>query len=67
MTTKDVSRMVVWLAVLISGIVLVMKLLGGAVHLLGGVFDLILGVVIVCALAILVIWMFHYAKTMRKK
>ena len=66
MSTKDISRLVVWLAVVISGIVLVTKLVSGAVHLVGGVFDLILGVIVVVALVCIVIWMFSYAKKMRK-
>ena len=42
------------LVVLVAGIV-------------GSLFNLILGIVVVIALVVIVIWMFAYAKKMRKK
>lgn len=48
-----------------SGIVLVCKLLSGAVGLVASFFNLILGLGVVLAVVLIVIWMFSYAK--RKK
>lgn len=48
-------------AVVIGAIVLVVKLVSGAITLIGGLFNVILGVVVVLAVAALVIWMFRYA------
>lgn len=48
-------------AVVIGAIVLVVKLISGAITLIGGLFNVILGVVVVLAVAALVIWMFRYA------
>lgn len=67
MSTKDISRLVVLVAVLVFGIVLVVKLIQGAAGIAGSLFNLILGVIVVVALVCIVIWMFGYARKIRKK
>ena len=67
MSTKEISRLVVLVAVLVFGIALVVKLIQGVVGIAGSLFNLILGIVVVVALVCIVIWMFSYAKKARKK
>lgn len=52
-------------ALVIGGIILVIKLIGGAFSLLGGFLNLILGLAVISALIAIVIWMFSYAKKNR--
>ena len=49
-------------AVLIAVIVLLVKLVGGAVTVVSTGFNTILGVVVLVALVSIVVWMFLYAK-----
>ena len=67
MSTKDISRLVVLTAVVITGIVLLVKLVSGAFSLLSGLANAALGIVVVIALVLIVIWMFRYAANMRRK
>ena len=67
MTTKQISRLVVMAAVVISGIVLIFKLITGAVSLAGNIFSTILGLAVIIAMIVIVVWMFSYAKKSRKK
>ena len=67
MSTKQISRIVVLVAVVISLVTLLVKLIQGTAGLVGSLFNLILGIVVVIALVAIVIWMFAYAKKMRKK
>ncbi|MBQ3803674.1 MAG: hypothetical protein II845_08275 [Oscillospiraceae bacterium] len=67
MSTKQISRIVVLLAIVISCVVLLVKLIQGTAGIVGSLFNLILGFVVVVALVVIVIWMFAYANKMRKK
>ena len=67
MTTKDISRLVVLLAVLVFGFMLIVKLIQGAAGIAGSLFNLILGIVVAVVLICIVIWMFWYASKKRKK
>lgn len=67
MTTKDISRLVVLLAVVVFVGMLAVKLISGAVTLVSGLFNTVLGVLLILGLIALVIWMFAYAKKKRKK
>ena len=67
MTTKDISRIVVVLAVVIFVGMLAVKLISGAVTLVGGLFNTVLGILLILGLIALVVWMFAYAKKKRKK
>ena len=67
MTTKDISRIVVVLAVVICIGMLAVKLISGAVTLVSGLFNTVLGVLLILGLIALVIWMFAYAGKKKKK
>ncbi len=67
MSTKEISRLVVLLAVLVFGFLLIVKLIQGTAGLVGSLFNLILGIVVAVALICIVIWMFWYANKKRKK
>ena len=66
MTTKDISRIVVVLAVVIFVGMLAVKLISGAVTLVSGLFNTVLGILLILGLIALVVWMFAYAKKHRK-
>ena len=42
-------------------LVLVVKIISGAITLISGLFNVILGVIVVLAVVALVVWMFRYA------
>ena len=65
MSTKQISRLVVLAAVIISLVVLLVKLIQGTAGIVGSAFNTVLGIVVVIALVIIVIWMFAYAKKNR--
>ena len=67
MSTKQISRLVILVAVIISCVTLLVKLIQGTAGIVGSLFNLILGIAVVIALVAIVIWMFAYAKKMRKK
>ena len=67
MSTKQISRLVILVAVVISLVTLLVKLIEGTAGLVGSLFNLMLGIVVEIALVAIVIWMFAYAKKMRKK
>ena len=67
MSTKDISRLVVLIAVLVFGFLLIVKLIQGTAGIVGSLFNLILGVVVAVVLICIVIWMFWYARKKRKK
>ncbi len=66
MTTKDISRIVVVLAVVIFIGMLAVKLISGAVTLVSGLFNTVLGILLILGLIALVIWMFAYAGKKKK-
>ena len=49
-------------AVLIALLVLLIRLVSGAVSVVGGAFNTVLGLAVIAALVIIVIWMFAYAR-----
>jgi len=67
MTTKDVSRLVVLAAVVIICVSVLFKLITGAISMVSALGNVILGVVVVVALVVIVVWMFAYARKMGKK
>ena len=67
MTTKQISCMVILTAVIVSLVVLLVKLIQGTAGIVGSLFNTVLGIVVVLALVIIVVWMFAYAKKSRKK
>ncbi len=67
MSTKEISRLVVLIAVLVFGFMLIVKLIQGTAGIVGSLFNLILGIVVAVVLICIVIWMFWYASKKRKK
>lgn len=53
-------------AVAVGIVVLAYKLISGAVGLLGGLIDAVLGLLVILALLAIVIWMFRYAAKNKK-
>ncbi len=53
---------IVLAGLLIGAFILVFKLIAGAAGIIGGFFNMILGLVVIIALIVIVIWMFSYAK-----
>ena len=67
MDLKKIGGLVLGLAIIVGVIVLALKLISGAAAVVGGLFNTILGILLVLALVVIVIWMFSYAKKHRKK
>ena len=59
---KKIIPAILLLAVLVFAAVLVIKLLSGAVTIVTGAFNAVLGVSVLLALVLIVLWMFSYAK-----
>ncbi len=57
---KGILFAVILIALIVGAITLVIKLVSGALNT-------ILGIVVILALVAIVVWMFSYAKKMRKK
>lgn len=53
-------------AVAVGIIVLAFKLISGAIGLLGGLIDAVLGLLVILALVAIVVWMFKYAAKSKK-
>ena len=66
MSTKQISRLVVLIAVLVFGFLLIVKLIQGTAGIVGSLFNLILGIAVAVVLICIVIWMFWYASNKRK-
>ncbi len=62
MNAGKIAGIVVLAGLIIGALVLVIKLISGAVGIIGSFFNLILGLVVIIALIAIVIWMFSYAK-----
>lgn len=58
---RKLIPIVLIVAVAAAAIAVLVKLIGGAVSLVTSLFQLILGLAIILALAALVVWMFRYA------
>lgn len=61
-TLRNIIFGILSLVVIIGIIILGSKLVGGAVSIVNGAFNTILGVAVIICLIIIVIWMFSYAK-----
>lgn len=58
---RKLIPIVLIVAVAAAAIAVLVKLIGGAVSLVTSLFQLILGLAVILALAALVVWMFRYA------
>lgn len=59
---KKLIPLILLLAVLLVAVILVCKLLSGAVSIVTGAFNAVLGIGVLLALVLIVLWMFSYAK-----
>ncbi len=66
MNLKKIGGLILALALIVGGVILAVKLISGALALAHGVLNTILGVLVILALVAIVLWMFSYAKKMRK-
>lgn len=62
MNSKKLVYAILAAAVAIALVVLLVKIVSGAFGLLSGAVNAVLGIAVVAALVIIVIWMFAYAK-----
>lgn len=65
MDMKKIGMYFLALALIIGGVILAVKLISGALALVGGLFNTILGLLVIVALIAIVIWMFRYAAKKR--
>ena len=66
MNWKKLGGLLLALVLIVCGVILAVKLISGALSLVGGLFNSVLGILVILALVAIVIWMFQYAKKMRK-
>lgn len=66
MNLKKLGGLLLAALLIVGGIVLAVKLISGALALAHGVLNTILGVAVLIAPIAIVLWMFSYAKKMRK-
>ncbi len=62
MNSKKLVYAILAAAVAIALVVLLVKIVSGAFGLLSGAVNAVLGIAVVAALVVIVIWMFAYAK-----
>ena len=62
---KKLVAIIISALVVVGLVVLAAKLISGAVSLVGGLFNTLLGVAVILALVAIVIWMFRYASKNR--
>ena len=62
MNSRKLVYTLIAAAVVIALIVLLIRIVSGAVSLVSSGFNAVLGLIVVIALVIIVIWMFAYAK-----
>ena len=62
MNSKKLVYAILTAAVAIALVVLLVKIVSGAFGLLSGAVNAVLGIVVVAALVLIVLWMFSYAR-----
>ena len=62
MNSKKLVYAILTAAVAIALVVLLVKIVSGAFGLLSGAVNAVLGIVVVAALGMIVLWMFSYAR-----
>ena len=65
MNKSKLIRIVIALAVVIGVLVLATKLISGAISIVSGAFNAVLGIIVIFALVVIVVWMFLYAAKKR--
>ena len=67
MNLKNIGWLALALLVVAGGIILAVKLISAAASVANGLLNTILGILVILALVVIVIWMFRYAGKHRKK
>ena len=65
MNKSKLIRIVIALAVVIGVLVLAAKLISGAISIVSGAFNAVLGILVIFALVVIVVWMVLYAAKKR--
>ena len=65
MNKSKLIRIVVALAVAAGVLILAAKLISGAISIVSGAFNAVLGILVIFALVVIVVWMFLYAAKKR--
>ena len=65
MNKSKLIRIVIALAVVIGVLVLAAKLISGAISIVSGAFNAVLGILVIFALVVIVVWMFLCAAKKR--
>ena len=61
MNKNKIISIVIALAVAVGILVLAAKLKSGAISIVSGAFNAVLGIIVIFALVVIVVWMFLYA------
>lgn len=61
MNKNKIISIVIALAVAVGVLVLAAKLISGAISIVSGAFNAVLGIIVIFALVVIVVWMFLYA------
>ena len=65
MNKNKIISIVIALAVAVGVLVLAAKLISGAISIVSGAFNAVLGIIVIFALVVIVVWMFLYAAKKR--
>ena len=65
MNKNKIISIVIALAVAVGVLVLAAKLISGAISIVSGAFNAPLGIIVIFALVVIVVWMFLYAAKKR--
>ena len=66
MNKNKIISIVIALAVAVGVLVLAAKLISGAISIVSGAFNAVLGIIVIFALVVIVVWMFLYAAKKRE-
>ena len=65
MNKNKIISIVIALAVAVGVFILAAKLISGAISIVSGAFNAVLGIIVIFALVVIVVWMFLYAAKKR--
>ena len=65
MNKNKIISIVIALAVAVGVLVLAAKLISGTISIVSGAFNAVLGIIVIFALVVIVVWMFLYAAKKR--
>ena len=65
MNKNKIISIVIALAVAVGVLVLAAKLISSAISIVSGAFNAVLGIIVIFALVVIVVWMFLYAAKKR--